>query len=100
MVQNLPDGLDTMIGEQGVRLSGGQRQRIGIARVLYSKPTVLVLDEASSALDTKTEEALVESINAMDSDITTIIVAHRMTTLKYCDQIFHLERGRLVERTR
>ena len=99
LVQNLPDGLDTMIGEQGVRLSGGQRQRIGIARALYSKPTVLVLDEASSALDAKTEEALVESINAMDSEITTIIVAHRMTTLKYCDQIFRLERGRLVERT-
>lgn len=96
-VDSLADGINTIVGERGVRLSGGQRQRIGIARALYNDPSVLVLDEASSALDTNTETALMEEIYAMQGQRTLIIVAHRLSTIEKCDRIFRLEKGVLVD---
>jgi ABC-type multidrug transport system fused ATPase/permease subunit len=95
-VGSLPDGITTIVGERGIRLSGGQRQRIGIARALYNDPSVLVLDEASSALDTNTETALMEEILAMQGKRTLIIIAHRLSTIEKCDKIFRLEKGKLV----
>lgn len=97
LVMSLPEGLQTLVGERGVRLSGGQRQRIGIARALYHDPSILILDEATSALDTATETGVMESINAMRGDKTIIIIAHRLSTIQNCDRIYRLERGRLVE---
>ena len=96
-VAALPHGLDTQIGELGVRLSGGQRQRIGIARALYRDPAVLVFDEATSALDNETESAIMESINALQGKKTMIIIAHRLTTIERCDHIFRVEHGRIVK---
>lgn len=96
LVASLPEGLDTLVGERGVRLSGGQRQRIGIARALYHDPTVLVLDEATSALDTATERGVMDAVNALHGNKTIIIVAHRLTTVAHCDRLFRLDRGRLV----
>jgi ABC-type multidrug transport system fused ATPase/permease subunit len=95
-VASLPAGLDTPVGERGVRVSGGQLQRIGIARALYHNPTVLVLDEATSSLDTLTERGVMSAIGALHGEKTIIIVAHRLSTLQDCDQIFRLESGRLV----
>ncbi len=93
-VQSLPDGLDTKIGERGVRLSGGQRQRIGIARALYSGPEILVLDEATSALDNETEKAVMESIeHLLLGRKTMIIIAHRITTVRNCDIIYRVDKG-------
>lgn len=97
LVRGLPDGLDTVIGERGVRLSGGQRQRIGIARALYHQPSLLVLDEATSALDLETEREFIETLEAVHSRVTMIVVSHRMSTLKYCDRIVRLEGGTLTE---
>lgn len=96
-IQSLPDGLETIVGERGVRLSGGQRQRIGIARALYHNPEVIVLDEATSALDGNTESDVIESINALKGSKTIIIVAHRLSTVENCDRIFRLESGNLLE---
>lgn len=96
-VEGLPDGLDTIVGERGVRLSGGQRQRIGIARALYNNPKVLVFDEATSALDNATELEVMESIKALKGTRTIVIVAHRLTTISHCDRVFHFESGRLIE---
>jgi len=96
-VNGLPDGLDTVTGERGVRLSGGQRQRIGIARALYHEPSLLVLDEATSALDLETESDFIETLEAIHHQITMIIVSHRLSTLKYCDRIVRLEGGALTE---
>lgn len=95
-VQSLPEGLDTSIGERGVRLSGGQRQRIGIARALYSDPQLLIFDEATSALDNETEAAIMESINALHGKKTMIIIAHRLTTIQKCDVIYRVENGKIV----
>ena len=92
-VNSLPEGLDTLVGERGVRLSGGQRQRIGIARALYHDPEVLVLDEATSALDNETEAGVMESVNAMHGKKTLIIVAHRLSTVAHCDYIYRVEAG-------
>ena len=92
-VKSLDEGLDTMIGEAGVRLSGGQRQRIGIARALYRKPEVLVLDEATSALDTETEEAVMEAIDSLQGRMTMLIIAHRLSTIKNCDIVYQVENG-------
>ncbi len=94
-VDLLPEGLDTIVGERGVRLSGGQRQRIGIARALYHNPTVLVLDEATSALDTATEKGVMEAVNALQGSKTIIIVAHRMSTIEKCDEIYNLLHGEI-----
>ena len=84
-----------MIGERGVRLSGGQRQRIGIARALYHKPKVLILDEATSALDNLTEKAVMNAIHNSKNNITKILVAHRLSTVRYCDNIYLFEKGEL-----
>jgi ABC-type multidrug transport system fused ATPase/permease subunit len=93
VVKDLPQGYATTVGERGVRLSGGQRQRIGIARALYHKPHVLILDEATSALDNFTEQAVMEAVNNLGHEITIIMIAHRLSTLRQCDQIYLLERG-------
>ncbi len=95
-VDTLPEGYGTYVGERGVRLSGGQRQRIGIARALYKRAPVLVLDEATSALDAATERAVMESIGTIDAGLTTLIIAHRLTTLKSCDRVYSIEAGRAV----
>jgi len=92
---DLPKKYETSIGERGVRLSGGQRQRIGIARALYHNPQVLILDEATSALDNITEKIVIDNINKHSKDITLIIIAHRLTTIRECDKIFLLEKGQL-----
>lgn len=94
-VDGLDDGLDTMVGESGVRLSGGQRQRIGIARALYQQPEILVLDEATSALDTETEQAVMEAVERFRGRCTLMMIAHRTSTLENCDQIYRLEDGKL-----
>ena len=96
-VRSLEEGLDTVIGERGVRISGGQRQRIGIARALYYDPEILFFDEATSSLDNETESALMESVNKLGSQKTMIIVAHRLTTLRGCDKIYKVEDGGVTE---
>lgn len=96
-VASLPEGLDTVVGERGVRLSGGQRQRIGIARALYHHPSVLVLDEATSSLDTETEQGVMKAVQALQGDKTVIIVAHRLSTVEYCDRLYRLDAGRIVD---
>lgn len=93
-VRGLPEGLDTSIGERGIRLSGGQRQRIGIARALFEDPEVLVLDEATSALDNDTEAAIMESINRLHGRKTLIIIAHRLQTIEKCDMVYRIEGGK------
>ena len=95
-IKSLPKGLDTGIGERGIRLSGGQRQRISIARALYHDPEVLVLDEATSALDNDTEAAIMESINMLHGKKTLIIIAHRLQTIEKCDLVYRVENGRVV----
>jgi ABC-type multidrug transport system fused ATPase/permease subunit len=92
---DLPEGYDTTVGERGVRLSGGQRQRIGIARALYHNPKVLILDEATSALDNLTEQAVMEAVSNLGHEITVILIAHRLSTVRQCDQIFLLDKGKL-----
>ena len=95
-VRGLPQGLDTGIGERGIRISGGQRQRIGIARALYSDPEVLILDEATSALDNETENLIMESINRFMGRKTLVIIAHRLQTIEKCDMVFRVGDGRIV----
>lgn len=95
-VNGLPQGVDTMVGERGIRLSGGQRQRIGIARALYHDPPVLVLDEATSSLDTATERGVMEAVRALQGNKTILIVAHRLSTVEHCDRLFRLEKGGVV----
>ncbi len=95
-VRSLPEGLDTAIGERGIRLSGGQRQRIGIARALYEDPEVLVLDEATSALDNETEEAIMDSINRLHGKKTLIIIAHRLQTIEKCDMVYRVQDGKIT----
>lgn len=92
-VKTLPEGVNTGIGERGIRLSGGQRQRIGIARALYNDPEVLILDEATSALDNDTEAAIMESINRLHGKKTLVIIAHRLQTIEKCDMVFRVEDG-------
>lgn len=92
-IEQLPGGLDTIVGERGIKFSGGQRQRIAIARALYYNPEILVLDEATSALDNETETAVIESIEALQGHKTLIIVAHRLTTIRNCDKIYEIKDG-------
>ena len=99
-IESLPLGLDTIVGDRGVRLSGGQRQRIGIARALYHDPEILVLDEATSALDNETESAVMEAIENLQGMKTMIIIAHRLTTIRNVDRIYEVEKGRIVERSK
>ena len=94
-IRKLPDGLDTEIGERGIRISGGQRQRISIARALYNDPEVLILDEATSALDNDTEAAIMESINALHVRKTLVIIAHRLQTIEKCDMVYRVENGKI-----
>ena len=96
-VASLPEGMETVVGERGVRLSGGQRQRIGIARALYNNPDVLVLDEATSSLDTETEHGVMQAVQALQGDKTVIIVAHRLSTVEYCDRLYRLENAQIVD---
>ncbi|MBQ6887391.1 MAG: ABC transporter ATP-binding protein [Lachnospiraceae bacterium] len=98
-VKSLPQGLDTTIGDRGVRLSGGQRQRIGIARALYHNPEILVFDEATSALDNETERVLMEAINGFHGKKTMIIIAHRLNTIEQCDIVYKVENGKILETT-
>ncbi|AMW04162.1 ABC transporter ATP-binding protein [Gemmatimonas phototrophica] len=95
-VESLPKGVDSVVGERGVRLSGGQRQRIGIARALYHTPEVLILDEATSALDGITEDAVMEAVNGLRGSRTIILIAHRLRTVEACDRIIVLDQGRVV----
>lgn len=97
MVNRLPDGLDTLIGEHGTRFSGGQRQRVGIARALYHNPKVLVMDEATSSLDNITEKQITNAIQSMKGERTLIIIAHRLTTVKNCDKLYFMESGKIVQ---
>ena len=99
-VETLPKGLDTMIGERGVRLSGGQRQRMAIARALYLDPQILVLDEATSALDNETEAAVMEAIEHLQGMKTMIIIAHRLTTIRNVDVIYEVAGSRVQEKSK
>lgn len=99
-IQSLPEGIETKIGERGVRLSGGQRQRIGIARALYNDPELVIFDEATSALDNDTEAAIMESINSLHGKKTLVIIAHRLTTIEDCDIIFRVENGKIIRQER
>ena len=96
VINELPQNYNTMVGERGIRLSGGQRQRIGIARALYHNPQVLFLDEGTSALDNQTEKLVMEAVNSLSKDITIIIIAHRLNTIKNCDVIFKLDKGKVI----
>jgi ABC-type multidrug transport system fused ATPase/permease subunit len=98
-VKSLPSGLYTKVGEAGVQLSGGQRQRIGIARALYENPEILVLDEATSSLDTKTEMELMKSIDLLKGKKTILIIAHRLNSLKGCDDIYEIKDGEISKKT-
>jgi ABC-type bacteriocin/lantibiotic exporter with double-glycine peptidase domain len=94
-VNGLKDGIETEVGEQGIRLSGGQRQRIGIARALYGNPDILFFDEATSALDNETESDIMESINSLKGKKTMVIIAHRLTTIENCDVVYKVENGKI-----
>lgn len=95
-VDSLPEGLDTIVGERGVRLSGGQRQRIGIARAMYHNPEIIFLDEATSALDNSTEKEIMRAIDGLKGEKTLIIIAHRLSTIENCDIVFKVDKGRLI----
>ena len=95
-IKTLPEGLETTIGERGIRLSGGQRQRIGIARSLYNDPDILIMDEATSALDNDTESAIIESVNRLHGKKTLVIIAHRLQTIENCDMIYRVKDGKIV----
>jgi ABC-type bacteriocin/lantibiotic exporter with double-glycine peptidase domain len=91
----MPKGINTLIGERGIRLSGGQKQRLAIARAFYFNKSILILDESTSALDNETEKLIVEEIKRLKGSVTMIVIAHRLSTLKYCDRILYLENGKI-----
>jgi ATP-binding cassette subfamily B protein len=95
-IESRPEAYNAHVGERGIRLSGGQRQRIGIARALYKKACVLVFDEATSALDNTTEKSVMDSIDELSSELTILLIAHRLTTVRSCDTIVELENGQVV----
>lgn len=92
------EGLETLIGENGMRISGGQRQRLGVARALFTKPKLLVLDEATSALDAETEQAIAQTMQDLEGQVTTVTIAHRLATVRYCDLVLYLEAGKVIGR--
>jgi ATP-binding cassette subfamily B protein len=95
-IENRPDGYDARVGERGVQLSGGQRQRIGIARALYKQASVLVFDEATSALDNATEQSVMDAIDGLDRELTILLIAHRLSTVRRCDTIVEIGDGRVI----
>lgn len=97
VINELSDGYNTIVGERGARLSGGQRQRIGIARAMYHNPQLFIFDEATSALDSITENTVMEAIKKLGKKITIIIIAHRLSTVRDCEKIFLLEKGKLID---
>jgi ABC-type bacteriocin/lantibiotic exporter with double-glycine peptidase domain len=97
VVRTQAEGLDTVIGDRGIRLSGGERQRIGIARALYSDPALLILDEATSALDNQTERQIVDSILALSPAKTIVIIAHRLSSVRLCDRVYLMNSGRVID---
>ena len=96
LVKELPIGVDTNVGENGMMLSGGQRQRLALARAFYNEREIIIMDEATAALDNKTEKQLVEAINDFKEERTMIIIAHRLSTLKGCDVVYKLDHGRII----
>jgi ABC-type multidrug transport system fused ATPase/permease subunit len=96
-VESLPEGLNTFIGDRGVRLSGGQRQRIGIARAMYEDPPILVLDEATSSLDNETEKAVMDAVMGFHGNKTILIVAHRLSTIEHCDIVYRVENKNVIK---
>jgi len=98
VVDNLAEGVDAMVGERGIKLSGGQRQRIGIARALYNDPEVLILDEGTSALDTETENYIMESVARLKGKLTIILIAHRYSTLHFCDIVYKMQQGKIISK--
>ena len=96
-IMQLPEGYETKVGERGVKLSGGQKQRVAIARVFLKNPPILILDEATSALDLESEQSIQESIEALAKDRTTLIVAHRLSTITHADRIILIEHGKIME---
>jgi len=96
VIERRPEGYDAMVGERGIRFSGGQRQRIGIARALYKQASVLVFDEATSALDNATEQSVMEAIHGLSRDLTILLIAHRLSSVRRCDVIVELEHGKVV----
>ena len=96
VVRDLPDGLDSIVGEAGLRLSGGQRQRLGVARALYHRPSILVFDEATSALDNETEARLIEVFESLHGEVATVTIAHRLSTIRGCDRVLYMEDGRVT----
>ena len=96
-IYELDNGLDTIVGENGVAISGGQRQRIGIARALYINPQILILDEITSALDTNTELKIIDELNTLKGDKTILIITHRMSATKYCDEVFKIDNKKLIK---
>lgn len=97
LINDIPSGIDTIVGERGVKLSGGQKQRIGIARALYNNPVLLIFDEATSALDSKTEKEVIKSLDMLKGQKTIIVIAHRLTSVNNADYIYRLEKGRIVD---
>jgi ABC-type bacteriocin/lantibiotic exporter with double-glycine peptidase domain len=95
LIDDLPHGLDTVLGDNGFKLSGGQRQRIGIARALYTSPSLLVMDEATSALDASTEDEITKTLLELKQEITLITIAHRLSTVREADRVFYLDKGRI-----
>jgi ABC-type bacteriocin/lantibiotic exporter with double-glycine peptidase domain len=95
LIDDLPNGLDTILGDNGFKLSGGQRQRIGIARALYTSPSLLVMDEATSALDASTEAEITKTLLELKQEITLITIAHRLSTVRDADRVFYLDKGRI-----
>lgn len=98
VINNLPEGINTNIGERGVKLSGGQKQRIAIARALYNKREVLIMDEATSALDNNTEKEIIDEIRKLKGKVTMVVIAHRLTTLQHCDEIYEISNGKISEK--
>jgi ABC-type bacteriocin/lantibiotic exporter with double-glycine peptidase domain len=97
VISQMPEGINTLLGEDGIQLSGGQRQRIALARAFYHNRDILVMDEATSALDNETEEEIVKEIKHLKGDKTLIVIAHRLSTVKHCDYIFRIEKGKIVQ---